>query len=459
MVPTRRALLSGLAVTLAGCSSNSSGSPTPRTTTAGETTTEPTTATPEPPTGTPTEPQQPEHVRLDDERVPWRVDFPGDRIVKPSASGDHLFVATGSSLAGTPRTGEESVGHLAALSHPDGEIEWHRELDDAPTSDVHVHRDSVYLPIGQSTGLQGVSQRLVRVETDGTIRWQSPTRDAFLRPYGFDAEAAYLGTADDHLQPAGETTFAVSLETGTEQWAVEGGDASDGRVADETLYADYGGLAIASLRTSDGSTRWQRRVEALHGHERPLPTAAGHLFAAIEGQDSYGIAGIDATDGSTSWTHGLDAASPFVVTSATAVGDAVVATEFDGLLFARDAATGEARWRQEYGDKLHAPLEWEGVLYCSVLDGPVVAVDADSGAELWRTDVAGEGDAQLSLAGDTLLVGSRNGRETSIEARRVSDGGLRWRRSIPGPAVAFETVGNMLAVATETQSVYGITLD
>jgi outer membrane protein assembly factor BamB len=217
-------------------------------------------------------------------------------------------------------------------------------------------------------------------------------------------------------------------------------------------------LAIASITTAEGSTRWQRRVEALHSYEQPLPTASGHLFAAIEQEDSYGIAGIDASEGSTSWTHGLDASSPFVVTSATAVGDTVVGTEYDGLLFARDATTGEARWRNEYGGKLHAPLQGDGVLYCSVLDGPLVAVDAASGDELWRAAVAGEGYARLTVAGDTLLVSSRTGGETSIEARQTSTGYLRWQRSIPGTLVGFDGDGSTLAVVTDDRSVYGVAL-
>lgn len=458
MVQTRRALLAALAASVAGCSSNRSGSPTPRPTTAGATTTEPSNATPEPPTATPTEPQEPEHVWLDDDRIPWRVDVPGDKVVRPATARDHLFVATGSLLAGTPTGEQEAVGHLTALSLPEGEIEWHRDLDGPPTATVQIHRGGVYLPIGHSTGLHGIGQRLARFSLDGSADWQTAKRDKFLRLYGFDDSHAYLGTADDQLQAANETTFAVALETGAQQWAVEGGDAAGGHVREGTLYADYGGLAIASLTTTDGSTRWQRRVQALHGYKQSLPTASGHVFAAVEQEDSYGIAGIDATDGSTSWTHGLDASSPFVVTSATAVGDSVVATEFDGLMFARDATTGDARWRQEFSDNLQAPLQGDGVLYCSVRDGPLVAVDADSGAELWRAAVAGDGYAWLALATDTLIVGSRDGTETSIEARRRSAGDLRWRRTIPGKLVAFERAGSTLAVVTKDQSVYGVTL-
>ncbi|MFB6220062.1 MAG: PQQ-binding-like beta-propeller repeat protein [Halolamina sp.] len=451
MARSRRSLLAALSAAVAGCGSRP-GSPTPGSTADASSSpansADATTGTAEP---------GPERVQLDDDRVRWRVDFPADDFAGTAVADNRLFVGTREG-ASTPTPGESGAGgQVAALSLPAGEPVWHRSLDVPVHGGVQTHDGDLYAVLGYSTGFDGREQRIARFGPDGAPRWESKPRDAWLSVYGFDATTAYLGTGDDALGISGETTFAVDLETGAERWAVTGGDPYGGRVTDDTLYADYGGRAIASLATDDGAERWRRVVEALHTYGRAFPRAGGRLFAAIDQEDSRGIAGIDAEDGSTVWTHGLDADEPFVVTSATPVGETVIGTEFAGLLFARDAATGEARWEQSFADRVPAPLAADGTLYCSVLDGPVAAVDAEDGRELWRAD-GGEGYDRFTLMEETVLaVRPRNG-ETVVEARRTGNGSLRWRRTVPGGLQGFEQVGRTLVLVTENQSVYGLAI-
>lgn len=453
MSPTRRALLVALSAGLAGCGG---GTPT-ESETVSDTPTDSPTSTPTQGSPTPTPVQEPARVELDDDRVRWRVDLPRELVTAPAVDGERLYVGSSDRQAADFTDDESVAGDLTALTLPDGEVEWSRRLDD-PATAPRVHEGSVYVVIGRSTGYDGVEQRLVRFDAGGEQRWQSPARDAFVNPLAFDSTNAYLGTSDDALATEGETTFALDLDSGEEQWAVEGGDCGAGRVEGDTLYVDYAGMAVAALGTAEGETRWRRAVEALHGPDTSFPSAGGHLFAAVEEGESYGIAAVNGDDGETDWTHGLDASSPFVVSDVTVVDETVVGTEFDGLLFARDTATGEERWRREFDSQVGSTLDANGTLYASIRDGSVAALDAESGEIQWREPVIDGDNAQLRLSGGMLLTVTRASEEVRMAGVDVDDGTVRWRRSVAGRLSGVTVADEALAVTTHDGSVYGVRL-
>lgn len=456
MAPTRRALLAALSAGLAGCGGDAPSETASNTSTDSPTSTPTATPAQESPTATPV--QEPTRVALDDDRVRWRVDLPRELVTDPAVDGGRLYVGS-SDRQSVDFTDDEAVaGDLTALTLPDGEIEWSRRLDDPATTAPRVHESSVYLVIGRSTGYDGVEQRLVRFDAAGEERWQSSTRDAFVNLLTFDGTNAYLGTSDDALATEGETIFALDLDAGEKQWAVEGGDCAAGRVDGDTLYVDYAGMTVAALATADGTNRWQRSVEALHAPGTSFPSADGHLFAAIEEGEDYGIAAIDADDGETDWTHGLDASSPFVVSGVTVVGEMVIGREFGGLLFARDAATGEARWRRGFDSRVSSTLVADDTLYASGLDGTVAALDVESGEIQWRESVVAGDNAQLQLAGETLLTVTRASEEVRIAGVDVDDGSVQWRRSVAGRLSGGTVADGTLVVTTHDGSVYGVTV-
>lgn len=190
MARTRRALLTALATVAAGCSSDGTGSPTPLTTSDAGTPT-PTTSPTASATESPTERESPQRVELDDNRVRWRVDFPGERLAAPVAADSRLFVGVGGSTVGTPTQNEENQGRLGALSLPTGEPVWHQPTA-APVTGLHTHDGGVYATAGYSSGYDGIDQGLIRYSADGQQRWATKRRDAWLSVYGFDAENGYL---------------------------------------------------------------------------------------------------------------------------------------------------------------------------------------------------------------------------------------------------------------------------
>ncbi|MBS0366579.1 MAG: PQQ-dependent dehydrogenase, methanol/ethanol family [Proteobacteria bacterium] len=123
-----------------------------------------------------------------------------------------------------------------------------------------------------------------------------------------------------------------------------------------------------------------------------------------------------------------------------------------GRVYALDAATGRAIWTYDpqvdgqYGraaccDAVNRGLAvWQGRVYVASLDGYLHALDARTGARLWRVDTlpsrSAKGFNYFStgapvVAGDAIIVGNGGadfrGARGSVSAYALKDGAFRWR--------------------------------
>jgi outer membrane protein assembly factor BamB len=76
-----------------------------------------------------------------------------------------------------------------------------------------------------------------------------------------------------------------------------------------------------------------------------------------------------------------------------------------------------------------APVYHEGTVFFAFLDGDLVAVDAESGAETWRRHLAGHLESSPMAVGDTLYLGTDT---TNLVALRAEDGEVLWQFNSPG---------------------------
>ena len=162
------------------------------------------------------------------------------------------------------------------------------------------------------------------------------------------------------------------------------------------------------------------------------PGHGGRSSEAIRGP--YRVAWARAFDGEVVAT----AAEPIV-----SAGRAYVGTEA-GHLWALDARTGATLWRADGdGPILHAPAFADGTVYFGTAGRHLWAVDAADGRLRWRfrSGPGGFGTAPV-VAGGRVLIGGRDGRFYALDA---ADGGLAWTVETGGPirttaAVAGERV-------------------
>lgn len=101
-------------------------------------------------------------------------------------------------------------------------------------------------------------------------------------------------------------------------------------------------------------------------------------------------------------------------------------------LFALDAATGTTLWTRRLGEEGARIAYSKGVLFASNVGGITRALDARTGNTAWTqydpSDVGGDSTTPI-VAGEQLLESENYGdHRGATQARRTSDGLLRWRR-------------------------------
>jgi outer membrane protein assembly factor BamB len=146
------------------------------------------------------------------------------------------------------------------------------------------------------------------------------------------------------------------------------------------------------------------------------------------------------------------AAEPIV-----AGGRAYVGTEA-GRLWALDARTGAPLWRADGdGPILHAAAVADGTVFFGAAGRHLFALDAADGHERWRfrSGPGGFGTAPV-VAGGRVLVGGRDGRLYALDA---ADGRLAWTVETGGPIrTTAAVVGERVLFASEDMHAYAADL-
>ncbi|HEY5053757.1 MAG TPA: PQQ-binding-like beta-propeller repeat protein [Solirubrobacterales bacterium] len=76
-----------------------------------------------------------------------------------------------------------------------------------------------------------------------------------------------------------------------------------------------------------------------------------------------------------------------------------------------------------------APVYHQGKVFFAYVDGELVAVDADSGKQVWKRDLRSHLESSPMAVGGMLYIGSD---KTNVIALHASDGRIRWQFNSPG---------------------------
>ena len=250
------------------------------------------------------------------------------------------------------------------------------------------------------------------------------------------------------------------------RWQVQTGAVAPASpvVVDDVVYVGTQDRTLLALDATDGTERWRFVTEGAVGGAPAV--ADGVVYVGDEAGLLYAV---DAASGALRWSVDL---GPSLYTAAPAVVDGVVylvggagstpPAVVDGIvyvggdgsasrspllayavdaatgaerwrhnvarngLFALDAATGEERWRfATFGPIYHSsPAVAGGTVYVGGKDGHVYAVDAATGQERWRFKTGKAVYASPAVVDGTLYVGSTDGFFYAVDA---AAGQQRWR--------------------------------
>jgi outer membrane protein assembly factor BamB len=200
------------------------------------------------------------------------------------------------------------------------------------------------------------------------------------------------------------------------------------------------------------SLRW--RVEVGEGHSSPVAAGDRVYILAREGEEEV-LRALDPASGRTIWLqsdrmpytmhsaatgHGKGPKSTPVV-----AGGSICALSISGVLSCRDAATGELRWRREFGDQFAKTSPYYGAAMSPLADGgriiahvgghdggALAAFDARTGEIAWRWDGDGPGYASPIIATFDGVRQVVTQTQKHLVGVRADTGALLW-------SVPFET--------------------
>ncbi len=105
-------------------------------------------------------------------------------------------------------------------------------------------------------------------------------------------------------------------------------------------------------------------------------------------------------------------------------GNRIYAASRDGNVVALQPETGKEVWRTRLDVELSAgPGVGDGLVLVSAADGVLIALDANSGTEKWRADVTGESLARPVIKDNVVIVLTIDNR---LRALSAFDGSERW---------------------------------
>ena len=217
--------------------------------------------------------------------------------------------------------------------------------------------------------------------------------------------------------------LALDLRTGAVRWTVDrevfvGSPA----VAGSLVVSQTDDGTLAAFDIVDGTPAWRAPL-GIRLNSSPLVLDGMAVAADEEGA----VHAVSAVDGSLQWDvelgPGLD--------RSVAGADGLVFAGSDGAFVALDAQTGREVWsHRSDATSFATPAVRDGVVYASGGDGrtsALYAIDATTGAERWRfVPPGGVGVKTPSIDDDTVYLAS----EEQVFALDRTSGDVRWTRDL-----------------------------
>ena len=347
-------------------------------------------------------------------------------------------------VSGTPAVADGMVhlgdwtGHLRALDAESGDEVWQHDLGGGYVGGS-VAVDDTQVVVGT------FDARIVSLDrASGEPRWEASVDDhpkavVFGSPVIVDGLVVVGVGSFEVFAPGDPPSFrgsvvALDAETGDERWRfwLTKGDATEGA-----------GVSIWSSPAVD-TERGVLYIGTGQAYALPAPPRSDALLA------------LDLHTGEEVWTTQFTAGDAWTITDPSGLDadvgaapnlfeadgtDAVGVGDKAGSYRALDRDTGEVLWERKLteggaqGGIMASAAVADGTVYVTSNDGGrdavLVALDADAGREVWRSDVGAHVTGPLTWANDVLYLSDDSGRIAAYDA----DGGARlWAHDVPFPA-------------------------
>jgi outer membrane protein assembly factor BamB len=153
--------------------------------------------------------------------------------------------------------------------------------------------------------------------------------------------------------------------------------------------------------------------------------------------DDGALHALSRATGSELWTFAADGVSSPLVD-----GGSLFLKLGSGVIVALNAPTGAEQWRSTAYEGPTVLVANQGSIVFGTGDGSIVALDAKTGSERWRTDVADSGVGNPASDGSRIFAGIPGADFVAVDA---STGEIAWRQPLAGDLTGTATVANGIA--------------
>ena len=264
---------------------------------------------------------------------------------------------------------------------------WARSVED---KHAIVLRLGLGMTLGEGNHIYAAGHRGDVVQADlstGRVIWHTGLFKAPLSGgVGASADLAVVGSSDGRL-------FALNTSDGHLRWQVRlnGEVLSEPAVSERLVVVRTEDGKLRGLNPQDGHELWvqQQQVPRLSLRGTSSPVIAGDLVLC--GFDNGKVMAVNANDGSMQWEatvtppHGRTELERLADIDANVVvsGQNVYAVGFQGRVAMLALDTGQVWWSHETSSYRGMALDGD-TLYVATADGDIVALQARTGAEIWR---------------------------------------------------------------------------
>ncbi len=337
--------------------------------------------------------------------------------------------------------GVEEVIAVDALS---GDLAWAIDRVRGPVSTPAVTEDGALLVYAEGSNARTAGLVGLRI-ADRAVAWRLHPDGVISSPPAVEGGTVYAGTE------AG-TLYALEAESGDTLWTHDAGGQifAAPTVADRTVFVtgeDRDALrgTILALRATDGEEVWRYAPNGPNAFVSAITVADGRAFV---GMGDGLVRALDAGNGAEVWTFRTRSQFSPLTIPAFADGDLFV-VDGGGAVRRLDGDRGTGRWRFQYPSAFltGSPLVIGDRVVVGLQDGRVVAIDVDSGLQVWE-DEAGTGTiGSLAVAGDLLLAGVEDSRGGLVAFRHDPDGALTTIESPSALHLGPAVLNYLIAVA------------
>ncbi|MGM0544345.1 MAG: outer membrane protein assembly factor BamB [Pseudomonadota bacterium] len=335
----------------------------------------------------------------------WQQDV-GDGLgrarypIAPAREGDNLFAA-------------DANGVVVSFAADDGEERWEVDLDTPISSALTAIAGQVYL--GTRDG-----EVIALDQRDGSVSWRSRVSSEVLAAPQANPELLVVQSID------GQVT-ALDRQSGDERWVYTSSQPSltlrgtgTPLVIEPVSFAGFANGRLVTIDNRNGQPLWDMRIATPQGRSeverlvdltgQPVLSQDGRLFVtSYNGQ----LVALEATRGNVIWEREISSRHAPVL-----VGDFLFVVTDDSHVVAIDTNSGQEVWRNEALEDrwLTAPAFADGRLVVGDFEGYVHLLDAREGELVGRTEVDGSGISVPAITdGDVIHVLANDGHLETLE--------------------------------------------